>query len=282
VIFTPEAVNRLRADVYNDFANFGFHPQNQPGAKVAYDELTRLAEGGNVSLKGMDTARKVASGGFNPTNPSNNALIGKLTEKIDDFTTNAGPNDILAGDVDAGTAALKQARDLWGRSRKGELVDELLAKAGLRASSTGSGGNLENASRQNLRKILDSKKMKRGFTADERAALKKAVMGSKTQNALRLAGKLSPQGNGLMLGLMGAGSIAAPHIAIPAALGGFAAKKGAEAITKSNVSQLQKLIAAGGNKSALKKTLSPEKQKAIDALIRALMITGTTSALPAN
>lgn len=282
VIFTPEAIHRLRGDIYNEFANFGFHPQNQPGAAVAYEELARLAEGGNVSLKGMDTARKVASGGFIPANPSNNALIGKVIDKIDEFTASAGPNDILAGDVQAGTSALKEARDYWSRSRKSELVDELLTKAGLRAGSTGSGGNIENASRQNLRKILDSKKMSRGFSADEKEALKKAILGSATQNTLRLAGKLSPQGNGLMMALLGMGSVAAPHIALPAAAVGFGSKKAAEAMTRSNVSQLQKLILAGGKKEAIQKTLSPEKQKAIELLTRALMMSGTTAAIGAN
>lgn len=251
VIFRPEAVDRLRQGVYDDFAQFGYHPKNQPGAAVAYDELARLAEGGNVSLKGLDTARKVAQGGFSPTNPSNNALLGKVTDRIDEFAANAGPNDVLTGDAAAASSALKEGRDYWQRFRKLEKVDELLGKAGLQAGSTGSGGNVENATRQQLKRLLTDKKLMRGLTADEKEAIRKTVLGTPTQNALRLAGKLSPQGNGLMLALGGAGSVAAPQIALPAMAVGYGSKKIAEALTRKNTGNLKDLIAVGGKKSTL-------------------------------
>lgn len=280
VIFKPEAVDRLRGDVYKDFADFGFHPQNQPGASVAYGELERLAQGGNVAMEGLHTARKVAQGGFNPTNPSNNALIGKVTERIDDFAANASPEDVLAGNPQAAAAALKEGQNYWSRFRKLEKVQELMDRAGLNAGSTGSGGNVENATRQQLKRILTDKKMMRGFTADEKAAVKQAVLGTPVQNALRLAGKMSPQGNGLMLWLQGAGSVAAPQVTIPAMLAGYGAKKTAESMTRGKADIVQKLIASGGSKEALKgiNSLSPEAQKRIEAVIRALMVSGTTAA----
>lgn len=251
VVFKPEAVDRLRQTVYNDMAEFGYHPTNQPGAAVAYNELERLAQGGNVGLDGLEALRRMASQGNNPMNPSNNSLLGQITGRIDEFTANAQPDDLVTGNAEAATNALAEGRDFWSRFRKLEKVQELIAKAGRRAGSTGSGGNVENATRQELRRILDNKKLMRGFTPDELQAINEAVMGTPTQNALRLVGKLSPQGNGLMaaLGLGGAASM--PQVAIPAMVIGAGAKKASEAMTRSSANTVEKLIAAGGKKSSL-------------------------------
>jgi len=277
VIFKPEAVKGLRDKVYNDYAEFGYHPDNQPGAATAFKELDRLSQGGNVSLKGMDTLRKVAGGGFKADNPSNNKLLGAFQDSIDDFTSKAGPNDILAGDPQAGADALSQGRNLWQRATKMERVQELLDNAGLRAGSTGSGGNIENATRQELKKALTSPKYSRGMTADERQAIRDAVLGTKSQNALRLAGKLSPQGNGLMLAIGGAATAKNPMLGIPAMAAGYGAKKASEAMTRSNVKALQDLIAAGGSKAALvgpKNAVQRLAESKRDAIARLLMMSG--------
>jgi hypothetical protein len=281
VVFKPEAVERLRDTVYKDMAEFGFHPKNQPGAGVAYDELSRLSQNGNVGLDGLESLRRMVSGGFNPTNPSNNALLGKITDRIDDFAASAGANDVLTGNAKAATEALAEGRDYWSRFRKLEKVQELIDKAGRRAGSTGSGGNVENATRQELRKILDNKKLMRGFTKDELAAIDAAVMGTGAQNTLRLLGKLSPGGNGLMMALGGATTALNPYIGIPAMALGYGAKKAAESMTARNAETVKKLIAAGGSKSALegpKNTLQRLTESKRDASVRARVASGLVAA----
>lgn len=251
VIFRPESVDRLRQSVYDDMAQMGFDPVLHPGAAVVYNRLERLVEGGYTGLDGLETVRRVASAGFNPQNPANNEMLRRISGRIDDFAASAGPDDIISGDVSRASEALTNARDYWSRFRKLEKVQELLDRAERRAASTGSGGNIENATRQELRKILDNKKMMRGFTDDEKAAIRTAVLGSGTQNTLRLLGKLSPQGNGLMA-MLGLGGVATmPQFAIPAMLLGAGAKKGAEAITARNAEAVKRLIAAGGNRASL-------------------------------
>jgi hypothetical protein len=208
-------------------------------------------------------------------NRSNNALLGKVSDKIDDFATNARPEDVLMGDPAAGSAALQQARALWGRGSKLERVDQLLGRAELNAGSTGSGGNIENATRQQMKRLLTNPAMTRGMTKDEIAATRKAVLGSKGQNALRLAGKLSPQGNGLMAMLNLVHMTTNPGLGVPVAAAGFGAKRAAEAMTSRNVEVLRSLIASGG-----KKTVPGAKSAAITdqtmALIRALLMGGAT------
>jgi hypothetical protein len=288
-VYSPEAIARLRDTVKNDYAEFGFHPTNQPGAGVAYDELARLAEGGNVNTKGLQSARRIASGGYNPTNPSNNSLIGKTTGRIDEFMANAGPGDVIAGDSQAASAAMKEGNDYWSRLKKLEKVQELLGRAELNAGSSGSGGNVGNATRQQLKRILTDKKMMRGFTKDELDLTRKAVLGTKTQNALRAIGAMSPAGNGLgkMIWGAGMGGAAASGVGVlplagAAALAGATsgAKYLAPKLGERTVSQLERVIAGGGSKSALEGAkMSPAAQKQIRDFLRALVLGGTTAAV---
>lgn len=283
VVYSPQAINRVTNDLKGQFADFGYHPELQSGAKVALGELDRIGQG-NVTLKGLDTARKVAGNAYQPMNKSNNTLTAKVSGAIDDLVQNPQAGDVVMGDAGKASAAITEARDLYGRSAKLERVKRLLDKAGLNAGSAGSGGNVENATRQQLKTLLTNPKNTRGMTADEIAATKRAVLGTPTQNALRLAGKLSPQGNGLMLFLGGAGAVANPAVALPAMAGGFLAKKGAERMTQSSVKNLEKLIASGGNKAAMQAPKN-SAQKAIESkreLIARLLMGGGLAALPAN
>jgi hypothetical protein len=281
VVFKPEAVGKLRDDVYKDMAEFAWDPRLQPGADVVFDRLGRLAEGGNVGLEGLESVRKIAGNAYNPTNPSNNELLRQITQRVDDFAAKAGPDDILMGNAKVATDALKEGRDYWSRFRKLEKVDELLDRAGLNAGSAGSGGNIENASRQQLKRILTDKKMMRGFTTDEKDAIRKAVLGTPGQNTLRLLGKLSPQGGGLMAALGTGFSFANPWIGLPAMALAAGAKKGSEAMTSRNAELVKKLIAAGGSKSALegpKNALQRLAESQREPLIRALMASGLVAA----
>lgn len=125
------------------------------------------------------------------------------------------------------------------------MLDTAIEKAERRAASTGSGGNLDNAIRQNVRGILDNPRKSRGLTDAERQAAERVVRGGPVQNTLRLAGKLSPQGNGLMAALGIGGTMVNPAIG-GLALGGMAAKSTADRMTRKNVERLSQVIRAGG------------------------------------
>lgn len=258
VILRPEAMQRVSREVQNDLAEMAYDPAMQPALRPVMDRLNSAGEG-NITMKGVDTIRKMAGNAYDPMNRSQSAMAGKVSGRLDDMLDQLSPSDVLTGNADEGVAALKNAREMYQRGRKLETVDDLIEKAGLRAGSTGSGGNVENATRQNLRRMLDNPKLKRGMTADEQAQLKKAVLGTPTNNALRLAGKLSPQGNGLMMALGLGGSAIAPQVALPAMAVGAAAKKGSEAVTAKNVEKLRNLIASGGKAPPM-----PKAQKALD------------------
>lgn len=272
VIYSPKIPQQLARDAQERAASFGYHPENQPGVKVALEELNRLAESGNVTAKGLDVARRVASGGFRPGNKSNNALLGDILRSMDDGIAKAGPGDVIAGNPRVAAEALAEARSSYARASKSARVDDLLERASIRADGAGSGGNIDNATRQEIAKILKDPKMGRGFTQDERDAVRDIIKGTPTQNALRLVGKLSPQGSGLMAAL-GVGATAInPMMAIPAAVG-MAAKPIADRMTQSRIADLDKLIRAGGSKEAAfgaphaLERLAKEKRRALAAAL---------------
>src|SRR5690606_29526572 len=133
-----------------------------------------------------------------------------------------------------------RARSIWTRMKKAETLDNALTKAERRAASTGSGGNADNAMRQNVRALLDNPRTSRGMSAAERKAAERVVRGTPVQNALRLAGKLSPAGNGLMAGLGVGGAMVNPAYGIPS-LVGLGAKAAADRMTVRNVEKLSQL-----------------------------------------
>lgn len=273
VIFAPQGMKRLGNDIRVELANFGFHPNLQPRIATVLDELERVQQG-NVTLKGIDTLRRITDSARASMDPSEKALGSMIVGKIDDFVANAGPGEVLAGNSKDASRAISEGRNLWGRMRRAEQVGDAVGKADLRASSTGSGGNVDNATRQNVRRLLEKG---RGFTADEKAAMEKIVRGSSGQNALRLAGKLSPQGNGLMAALGIGGTMVNPLVGV-ASLGGMAAKNVADGMTQKSVKELTDLILAGsksaatGSKNAAQR-LAESKREAIARAIMAGLAT---------
>lgn len=268
VIFTPDAVNRLKMDIGKKLVDIGYDPALQPGAAAVVKRIEDLA-GQNVTLTGLDSLRKVAGNGFVPGNKSNNKAVSDIIGAIDDLVSAPKPNELMSGNAKQASDALKTARDMWSRLSKSERVTDAISRAELRAASTGSGGNVDNAIRQNLRRIVENP---RGFSKPEQEALKKAVEGSSTQNALRLAGKLSPSGNGLMAALGIGGTMVNPLVGV-ASLGGMGAKTVADGLTRNQTSIVNALIRSGGSLPAAQVT--PIRKAIVDALTR-----GTAQQLP--
>lgn len=259
IVFSPQAVDNLRTRVISELTDMGFDPALQPGAAAVVRRLEDLA-GQNVTLKGLDTLRKVAGNGYVRDNRANNMALGRITQAIDDAVNNPAAGDVLMGDAQAGASALAEARSAWGRLAKAEDVQRARAKAELRADASGSGGNVDNATRQELRKVLERGRG-RGLTPDETEALREAIKGSPVQNALRTVGKMSPTGS--MPG-MGAGLGAAAGAGVGGPLGAFigsaalpavaaGAKRLSDRTTEKNVQNLIDLIMAGGSKQAATK-----------------------------
>ncbi len=256
VIIKPEGVKRLNSGIQEDLAHFGYDPALQPRMAVVLNRLEK-AQDGNITLKGMDVIRRIADSARASMDPSEKKIGVHVINKIDDFVENLNHTDVLSGDVMRGSAALKSARTLWSRVAKNERLVAAIERAENRAASTGSGANAENTIRQNFLKELEKG---RGYTPDEKAALKQIVTGSMGQNTLRKIGKFAPTGvvsggigttTGAAIGSVfgGPAGAAVGAVALPAVGAGakFLADKG----VRQGVEALQILVRSGGDKAAL-------------------------------
>lgn len=266
LVISPQSFSAAVDDIAIRMQSEGMDKTIHPKALAALQRLTE-AQGGTPSLREIDTLRRVVKSAGASIDPSERRLANIMTEKLDDFVSNLKPTDVVAGDAVKATSALNKGRDYWSRMRKSEMIEEAVKKAENRAASTGSGGNADNAIRQNIRAILDNPKKSRGFTQEERELMQRVVKGGPVQNVARLLGKLSPQGNGLMMMLHGAGGVASGGATIPLAVAGYGAKKFADSATPRNVDALSRAIRSGG--SLPQPQMLPAQQRALlDAVIR--------------
>lgn len=276
VVYSPAAVDRLRQKVAQAFTERAFLPANEPGAAAVLGELDKLA-GQNVTLQGLDAIRQMAGNAYIAGNKSNNALTSAIVRNIDEVMQNPANGEILMGNP-AGATALKEAQELASRVFKTRDLELAVARGELRAASSGSGGNADNAVRQNVRRLLEKS---RGLKPDERAAMEQVVRGTREQNLARALGKLSPAGNGLALLLHGTGGVMSGGATIPLAVVGAGAKAVADRATPRNVEQLSRVLRAGGDASATRaapNTVQRLAESKRDALVRLLMSSGLTAA----
>ena len=224
-----------------------------PKAASMLGEIEQM-RGMTPSLSEADRLRQViARDVAGATDPSERRFGQMMIEKLDDLI-----------DTAQGSETLKAARDATRRVKKSEQLSEALMKAERRASSSGSGGNVENAMRQNVRGILDNANKRRGFTAEEVAAMEDFVRGGAMQNMLRLVGKLSPTGSGLMAALGIGGTMANPLLGIPALAG-----MGAKAMADRGVTQKAAMVDAlirGGGQAPTRAAIPPAQAALVDAL----------------
>lgn len=231
--------DRFAREARETLVNEGFHPRLHRNLRVVLDEIESL--GPNPDFKTLEKVRQMArasAGNFN--NPSEQRLGKMLIDGLDTFVERTAP-----------MPEVKIGRELYGRFKRADMIDKAIEKATRRAASTGSGGNIENALRQEIRKILDNPKKLAGFGQAEREAMERFVAGNRGQDLLRLGGKLSPSGSGLMAALTGVGGAGAAGMSgnplfLGPALGGMAAKSMADTGARRGSNYVQALARTGG------------------------------------
>jgi hypothetical protein len=95
---------------------------------------------------------------------------------------------------------------------------------------------------------------------------KRLFAGQNGKTPYALAGKLSPQGNGLMAALGIGGTMVNPLFGIPALLG-TGAKMAADTATKGQ--RIDDLLRIVGGVQSQTKTMTPAQKKALESMVRA-------------
>jgi hypothetical protein len=200
---------------------------------------------GPLSIKEVDNARQFVSENLlDKQRTDAERRFGKIIkEGIDDFVNSAGPTDVVGGRADDAANAINTARDMNTRFKKSEEVFEALEMAANRAGASGSGGNIDNATRQQMRRVLETTK---NLSDQEKEILTAIVRGEKLSNVLRMVGKFSPTSGGLPAWLnLFATSVTGP-LGLATAVVGAGAKTAADRMTQGRTQDLLRVMQAGG------------------------------------
>ena len=153
-------------------------------------------------------------------------------------------DDTIAS-LPGGDDLLMAARQANSHYKKAELFDSAFQRAADQAAATGSGGNTVNKFRQAVTSIINNPKQAKFFSQAEIDVMRRFVQGDVSENALRLIGKLSPTGNGLMMALHTIGGVATGGASVPLMMGGELARQGSTRLATQSAEQLKNMAATG-------------------------------------
>jgi hypothetical protein len=272
---TARSVAGLKEAIETDLADFGFTPETQPKLMGVLRQLERIS-GQNLDLRGLDNLRKVAVQVTKGGDPSERAAAGRVIGVIDDYASNLGPDDVLMGNREIALAKLKEGRSLAKQQARAEMVDDAILRADRQAASAGSGGNIDNATRQKFKEILNNPRKARMFTPEERAMMEQIIRGE-TSKVVRAISKAAPTGivsTALSSGL--GASVGGPIGAAILPAVGFAAKNLADNATVRGAERLSSAVRAGSLQAATPAPNAVQRlaQSQREALARAMAAGG--------
>ena len=259
-VFTQQGLNDLAGSVRNRLTEMQWQPELAPKV-TAFNramERARVGSGAPSGTAGLSQTatpgqilnlRKIARKISDSKDATESAYGQAIKDEIDNFLATpkegnfasldgSAPQEQLASD-------LSEANRLWTQFSKADAVDEAFDKALNRAGSTYSGGNENNAIRQNLRSYWE-KRGRKGFTPDENAAFQLAVRGGQVENAARMLGKLAPSRGGLSTWAnIGAGA-GTGGATLPITALAEGAKVVGDRATRRNLEEVSRVIRGGG------------------------------------
>jgi len=253
----------------------GFDPDITPKTARALNRFQEL-RGNDVPLSEVDNLRTVAQNAARSLEPAESALGSMMIEIVDEFLDKSGSRALQGppGQVKELGKRYKTARDLWGRARRSELIEESFEKARNQASG------FENGIRTQFRQILNSKKKRRFFNKEELNAMKRVVQGTKAENFAKLVGRLGFSEGGATNILGGATGVALGGAAggIPGAVIvpviGQVSRKLAQRMTAKNAEFADQVIRSGRNSRKITEAYiknTPKAQRSSQELSELLM-----------
>jgi hypothetical protein len=284
VIVSPESFKAKIPNFVEKLRSEGYYPETKLYPQL--DSVLKILDSESATpktLKQLEDLRKVIK---SPAaifdNPAQQKLTYDLLDEFDDYVSNLSTKDLIKGKADVVKAAasqgadvdsfvknlnkiqtanperatkeLNKARKLYARSKKSDVMSDIIERAELKAGANFTQSGLENALRQELKSLALNKKRMAGFTKAEQNAIKAAAKGGNVQNVLRSIGKYAATspipayigaGGGAAIGSAIAGPVGAAvgTLAVPA-VGGLA-RAGATRIGMNRLQELQDMIALG-------------------------------------
>lgn len=154
--------------------------RNRPHNELSFEELEALRSAlGNVG-RSRETGKIVRD--------QANRLANIVQDELDDFVNTAGPAQVTAGDPQVAARAVELARRQYQNARKGEILEQVLAKT---ETSKGARPKIEELQAR-LQPIVADDRLMAKFTTDEREVLKSLQSGNITEKTLATFGQLAP------------------------------------------------------------------------------------------
>lgn len=237
-----DAIESIRSAVKGE----GFHAGLHPRLNTALSSLDDIAKEPNVSFPELEIQRRILKNAAASLQPDERRVASVAIEKLDDFVNGLKSTDIAGGDSDRAIFAIQQARSLWSRASKSDVIDNLIERARVKAGTNFSMAGYEHAIRNEFKALALSPQRLRGFTEAEVAAIKQVATGGPIDKAMRLLGKLAIRGPVSGAASVGLGAlVGGPYGATTVPIVGEIARQGATASTMRNAQLASELIRTG-------------------------------------
>lgn len=280
----PE-IGRLAQNIGSTIKREGFNAKIHPKVAAALDEIT-ASSNKNMTLTELDTMRRVARGAARSIDPDEARIGSIVVGKIDDFLDDLPETALIRGSEENVGPLFKQARGIWQRAKKSELISDAIEKAKNQASG------FENGLRVQFRALLNNKKKMQGFSTQEVAALQKVVRGGGAENVLKFMGKFGfTEGQatsmlGSSIGVGAGATIGGAPGAVAVPLIGQISKGLAQRLTRNNAEFADQIVRAGRNGKAIALSYlrnTPKDKRSVaeltELLIRPGVDTGSIKAI---
>ena len=279
ITIKPNIYRGLLRRIRSQTERNGLDAVNTPQASRAIQRLEELADG-DATFRSLDQIRETAQvAAGNLQNRKEAALGSQIIDSIDQFLNTVDSNLVQGGNVGN---RVKVARELWGRARRSEMIDQAVDRAKEQASG------FENGIRIQFRQILNNQKKRKFFNSDEIEAMQRVVRGTPAANLYKFLGRMAPNegqatnflgasigvgggaGAGSLIG--GPGGAAVGAVVLPAI--GKVSRDLSQRLTRDNAKLANKVIRAGRDADKIARaylTSTPKAQRSPEELAQLLM-----------
>jgi len=271
-VIDSSRVDRLGRELRSLASKEGFDADIQPKVNTVLKRFSNVSDT-DLSVTELDTLRKVARNASASIDPSEKRLGSLIVNKIDDTMDGLTAQDFKRGGGDVG-AKFRDARQLWQRAKKSELIEDAFDRARLQATG------FENGIRTQFRQMLNNKKKMAGFSQEEKDAMREVVQGTGLQNVAKMLGRFGfseGQASNMLMGSLGVAGGAAAFgtggaVAVP--LIGQVSRNLAQKLTRNSAELTNTVVRAGKNAENVAKAYIkavPAKERSAQELSELLL-----------
>lgn len=247
-----QAMSDLETQIDDLLRTMRYDPDLHPLAAEVRQLFTNKA-GQEMSFEMLEEFRKAArdrpysAGGGKRGTSAERAMVGMMSDAINDFMMNLKPTQTTSGNTFDAAFYLQNARNAARKNFQADLV-ETTAQRALKKETGAPATNLRNA----FAKIADNPDRMARLTPDTQALIKDIGKGTGFR-ALERAGKFAPKINLQNLGALTTGGAGAMYLGQPIAAGigvglgagSIGARVSADLIAKARANEMANLIRGG-------------------------------------